>query len=130
MNGRDIALFAARTADDKKATGIVIYNVIGLTDITDYFVIATAQSKAQIRAIVEGISHELKLCGTNKLGQEGNETGQWVLLDYSDCVIHVFSPALRDYYGIESLWGDAPKLDWTHEVVVLPQRILPTGTDD
>jgi ribosome-associated protein len=130
MKGRDIALFAARTADDKKGTDIVIYDLHGLTDITDYFVIVTAHSKAQIRAITESIRRDLKSVGVHKFGQEGNETGQWVLLDYSDCVIHVFSPQLREYYGLESMWGDAPKLDWAKEPPVeLPRRVLATGTD-
>lgn len=112
MDGREIALFAARTADQKKGADIVIYDLKGLSDVADFFVIATAQSKAQSRAICENISHELKIRGVHRLGQEGNAGAQWVLLDYGDCVIHVFSPALREYYGLESLWGDAPKVGW------------------
>lgn len=117
MDGRDIALFSARIADEKKGEDIVIYDLHGLSDLTDYFVIATAQSKAQVRAIVETISRELKTIGTTKLGQEGSSNGQWILLDYSDCVIHVFSPELREYYGLESLWGDAPKVEWAVNVI-------------
>jgi ribosome-associated protein len=112
MEGREIALFAARTAEEKKAKDTIIYDLHGLSDVTDYFVITTAQSKAQSRAICESISHELKVRGVHRLGQEGSAGGQWVLLDYGDCVIHIFSPALREYYGLESLWGDAPKVDW------------------
>ena len=112
MDGREIALFAARMADEKKGENIIIYDLHGLTDLADYFVIVTANSKAQVRAIVETISRDLKLRGTHKYGQEGNENGQWILLDYTDCVIHIFSPALRDYYGLESLWGDAPRVNW------------------
>ena len=129
INGREIALFAARTADEKKGTDIVIYDLRGLTDITDYFVIVTAQSKAQGRAILESIHHDLKACGLKKMGQEGNETGQWVLIDFSDCVIHIFSPTLREYYGLESLWGDAPKVDWSTEEAVIFERVHPTGTE-
>ena len=89
----------------------------------------TAESfEAQIRAVTESIRRELKACGTTKLGQEGSEGGQWVLLDYSDCVIHVFSPELREYYGLESLWGDAPRLDWAEEAAPQLQRLAPTGT--
>src|SRR5471030_2112509 len=80
MDGREIALFAARMADEKKGENIIIYDLHGLSDLADYFVIVTANSKAQIRAIVENISHDLKLIGTHKYGQEGNETGQWILL--------------------------------------------------
>jgi ribosome-associated protein len=118
MDGRDIALFAARVADEKKGEDIIVYDLRGLTDLTDYFVIATAHSKAQVRAIVETISRELKSAGTTKLGQEGSDNGQWILLDYADCVIHIFSPELREYYGLESLWGDAPKVEWTSDAAV------------
>jgi ribosome-associated protein len=124
MDGREIALFAARMADEKKGENIIIYDLHGLTDLADYFVIVTANSKAQIRAIVENISKDLKLLGTHKYGQEGNETGQWILLDYTDCVIHIFSPALRDYYGLESLWGDAPRVNWA----AAPVNELKTGS--
>lgn len=118
MNGREIAVFAAQTADEKKGTDIVVYDLHGLTDITDYFVLVTAHSKAQIRAIAETIAQELKHRGLRRIGQEGNEMGQWLLLDYSDCVIHIFSSELREFYGLESLWGDAPKLDWRAEPVL------------
>jgi len=120
MIGRDIALLAARIADEKKGTDIVCYNLKGLSDITDYLVIVTAHSKAQIRAIVESIHKELKTLGVRKLGREGSETGQWILLDYADCVVHVFSPQLREYYGLESVWGDAPKLELQIEPVAAP----------
>lgn len=123
MDGRDIALFAAKVADEKRGDDIIIYDLRGLTDLTDYFVIATAHSKAQVRAIIETISKELKLGGTTKLGQEGSDNGQWILLDYSDCVIHIFSPELREYYGLESLWGDAPKVEWA------PQESRAMGTE-
>jgi ribosome-associated protein len=124
MDGRDIALFAARMADEKRAEDILVYDLRGLTDLTDYFVIATAHSKAQLRAIIETISRELKAGGTTKLGQEGSDNGQWILLDYADCVIHIFSPQLREYYGLESLWGDAPKVEWRAE-----EAVRPTGTE-
>lgn len=112
MDGREIAAFAARTAEDKKGTEIVVYDLRGLSDVADYFVIATAHSRAQSRAISETISRELKATGLHALGREGGEGGQWVLLDYGACVVHLFSPALREYYALESLWGDAPKVDW------------------
>lgn len=117
MTGRDIAIFSALTAEDKKAEDIVIYDMRGLMDVTDYFVIATAFSRSQVRAIVESIKRDLKILGTRKIGQEGSEAGSWILLDYADCVVHVFSPELREYYSLETMWGDAPKVDWTREKI-------------
>jgi ribosome-associated protein len=118
MKGREIAAFAAETADAKKGADIVIFDLRGRSDVSDYFVIVTAQSKAQSRAICETISHDLKERGVRHIGREGTTGGQWVLLDYGACVIHIFSPALRDYYCLESLWGDAPKLEWREECAV------------
>lgn len=117
MNGRDIALAAARLADEKKGADIVIYDLHGLSDVADYFLIVTAQSKLQARAIAGAIEKGLKDQGVRKLGQEGGPASQWLLLDYSDTVIHVFSPALREYYSLESLWGDAPKVRWQESAV-------------
>src|SRR5438874_10861700 len=121
MDGRDIAIFSARTAEDKKAEDIVIYDMRGLTDVTDYFVIATAFSRSQVRAIVESIKHDLRTAGVRKMGQEGNEGGSWVLIDYADCVVHVFSPELREYYSMETLWGDAPTVNWKREKIKDPE---------
>ncbi len=129
MNGRDIALFAAGTADEKKGTNVVVYDLRGLVDITDYMVVATAQSKSQTRAIIETISRRLKQAGTMKMGQEGNENGNWVLIDYCDCIVHVFSPNLREYYALESLWGDAPKMDWAKDSPAILKKLAPAEND-
>jgi ribosome-associated protein len=112
MNGIEIARFAARTADEKKAADIVIYDLRGESDVTDFFVIATAQSRLQAHAIVAAIEKDLKSQGVLRLGHEGSGESQWVLLDYGDVIIHVFSPQLREYYSLEALWGDAPHIDW------------------
>ena len=112
MTGREIAVFAASQAGEKKAGDIVVYDLHGLSDVTDYFVIATAFSRLQIRAIFFAIEKGLKERGEYALGAEGEGECQWMLLDYADAVIHVFSPEMRAYYNLESLWGDAPKLEW------------------
>ena len=112
MNGREIAQRAARIADEKKGSDIVIYDLRGLSDVTDYFLIVTVQSKLQARAVVAAMEEEMKARGVLPLGVEGAAGSQWILLDYADAVIHVFSPELRAYYSLESLWGDAPKVPW------------------
>jgi len=127
MNGRELAQFAARLADEKKGSDIVIYDLRGLSDVTDYFVIATAQSKLQARAIVAEIERDLKVRGVLKLGQEGVGDTQWILMDYGDVVVHVFSPQLRDYYSLESLWGDAPKVSWREGAAGEVPRPAPAG---
>lgn len=112
MDGREIAQTAARLADDKKGLDIVIYDLRGLSDVTDYFVIVTAQSKLQSRAVVGAVEKGLRDLGVRKMSLEGNADSRWVLLDFGPVVVHVFSAELREYYSLESLWGDAPKLEW------------------
>ncbi len=116
-SSREKARAVAHMLEEHKGEDTVILDLTHVSSFTDYFVITTAQSKAQCRAICDTILRELKHIGVHKLGQEGNAGGQWVLLDYGGCVVHVFSPALREYYALESLWGDAPNVtsDFTEE---------------
>jgi ribosome-associated protein len=91
MDGVEIARTAARFADEKKGLDIVIYDLRGLSDVSDFFVIVTVLSRLQSRAIVGAVEKGLRDLGTRKMGLEGNHDSQWVLLDYGDVVVHVFS---------------------------------------
>ncbi len=102
----------ARIADDNRAKDIILLDLHKATPLVDYFVIATAGSRRQSNAIVIEIDQEMKKLGEHKLGIEGSEEGRWTLIDYGDFVVHVFSPEDRVYYGLEDIWGDAPRLDW------------------
>lgn len=102
-----IALEAAKLADDKKARDIVILDISELSVVTDYFVIASANSSTQVKAVADNIEEKLKEAGINVLRREGIREGRWVLLDYGDVVVHVFQDEERDYYNLERLWGDA-----------------------
>lgn len=101
-----IALLAAEAADSKRAEAVVVLDLRDQTLITDYFIICTGTSRVQIRAIVDGIAEAL---GGHRPGavREGDESGQWVLLDCGDVVVHVFGPEARTFYRLEKLWGDA-----------------------
>jgi len=99
-------------ADELKAEDILVLDLRKLTQITDYFVLATAGSERQLRAIAERVHRDLKAQGAACLGVEGEATGGWVLLDYVEVVIHVFSREARDFYQLEMLWGDAPRVPW------------------
>lgn len=112
MTGRYIALAAARIAGEKKGQDIVVYDLRGISDVADFFVVVTALSKIQIGAISGEIERSLKKEGLFALGVEGSSGSQWILLDYADTVVHLFSQELREYYNLESLWGDAPKVEW------------------
>ena len=112
----------AKFADDTKAQDIVILDMRGLVNFCDFFVIATGTSDRQARAIAEGIeegmikdgadvnfSRSLKALGSLQYAQEN---GAWVLLDMGDVVAHIFEPQAREFYALEHLWQDAPKIEY------------------
>lgn len=101
---------AARSADlmlEKKAKGITIMDVRGLTSIADFFVLCTGETDIQIKAIVDHVNESLRVDNTRPYHIEGYDKLSWVLMDYVDVVAHVFLPETRDYYGLERLWADA-----------------------
>ena len=101
----------ANAADDKKAMDIVIMNMYDLTTTTDYFIVCSATTSTQVRAIADNIEDEMSKLGEECLHKEGYRTGEWILLDFGNCVAHVFIDEARRFYGIESLWGEAPFVD-------------------
>ncbi|MGK2961871.1 MAG: ribosome silencing factor [Gemmatimonadaceae bacterium] len=101
------ALKAASLCQDMKANDVVLLNLKGVTDMTDYFVIASGTSDTHVRAIGEHLIGELKKEGVRVHHVEGVQQGRWVLLDFVDFVVHIFHPTLRSFYQIERLWSDA-----------------------
>lgn len=102
-----LAVRAAHLALDRKANDVVVLGLAKVTDVTDFFVIASGTSDTHVRAIAEHVMEELKKEGTSVHHVEGLTQGRWVLLDYVDFVVHVFHPALRQFYQLERLWSDA-----------------------
>ena len=102
---------AARAAADKKAFQIVGFLVSDLTSYTDSILICSGASDRQVAAISNAMQRQLKEAGKRPLHVEGERRADWVLLDYGEFVIHVFTEERRAYYGLDGLWGDAPKLD-------------------
>lgn len=101
------AMRAASLCLDMKANDVVLLNLSGVTDMTDYFVIASGTSDTHVRAIGEHLIAELKKQGVRVHHVEGVQQGRWVLLDFVDFVVHIFHPTLRSFYQIERLWSDA-----------------------
>ena len=95
-------------ATDRKATDLLVLDLRGISDATDYFLIASGASDVHVRSIAEHVLEELKKAGVRPSHIEGLRTGRWVLIDYIDFVVHVFHPAAREFYQLERLWGDAP----------------------
>jgi ribosome-associated protein len=104
----ELAQQAARGASDKLATDIVLIDVSDRLAITDVFVIATGSNERQVEAIVDEVEERLRLVGAKPLRREGRRDGRWVLLDYTDIVVHVQHAEERTYYGLERLWRDCP----------------------
>lgn len=102
-----VAQRAAALALDLKAQDVRILNLKGVTDVTDYFVIASGTSDTHVRSVAQHIAEELKKEGVPAHHEEGLTSGRWALLDYVDVVVHVFHPTLRNFYQLERLWGDA-----------------------
>ncbi len=106
------ARICATIADDNRAKDVLLLDLRQATPLVDFFVIATADSRRQSNAIAGEIDQEMKRLGERKLGLEGSEEGRWVLIDYGDFVVHVFSSEARSYYSLEDIWGDAVRIDW------------------
>ena len=110
-SSKDWALIAAEAAAEKKAEDVLAINVAELLVVTDYFVIATGRTNIQVKAIADEVEEQLRTRGGIKpIGIEGATEAKWVLLDYGDLVIHVFQPEEREFYRLEKLWSDAPRL--------------------
>jgi ribosome-associated protein len=104
------ALECARIAIDKKAENVKVLDLSRISSFTDHFVIASGMSDRQVKTIAESVETALRARGLRPLSSEGLADGRWVLLDYGDVVIHVFLDALREYYDLETLWTDAPRV--------------------
>jgi len=115
VSERDALQFAieiARIAHDNKSEDVVALDLRGVSPVSDYVVIATGTSDRQMRAVAEMVVEYGHKLGDRPFGISGLEHAAWVLLDYVDVVFHLFSKPYREYYDLELLWGDAPRLEW------------------
>lgn len=109
---RDLAFVAAHAAADKKASDVLILDVSEQLVITDCFVIASAPNERQVGAIVDGVEEKMRGAGTKPVRREGAREGRWVLLDFTDVVVHVQHADERSFYGLERLWKDCPRIEF------------------
>jgi len=100
---------AASLALDRKAEGVLVLDLRGISSATDFFLLASGNSDVQVRAIADHLIDELKKEGVRPSHVEGLQGGNWVLIDYIHWVVHVFHPTAREFYQLETLWGDAPQ---------------------
>ncbi|MFM8858374.1 MAG: ribosome silencing factor [Actinomycetota bacterium] len=108
-----LATTAARAADDKQATDTIVLSVGGVLGITELFVITGASNRRLVRAVAEEIEDRVReATGRSPIRTEGHREQQWVLIDYGDVVVHVFLDEVRQFYEIERLYRDVPRLEW------------------
>jgi ribosome-associated protein len=115
------ALCAAQAAIDKKALGPVLIDLHEAQSYTDYLLVVSAPGPRAVRAIAEHVEQVMAEQGYRSLGIEGVGEGRWALLDYGELVLHVFDQPLREFYDLEGMWFDAPRV----ELAVPPEQRLP-----
>ena len=107
----EFALTAAKIAIELNCTDVMLLDLKGKSPATDYYVIATSTSNRQGRTVADEITEFAKKNGLFRFGQAGYEQGRWILVDFVDVVVHIFDEEYRDYYNLETLWGDAKALE-------------------
>ncbi len=118
MTSYESAIVLAKALDSKKGNEIKVLKTEGLTTLADYFVIATATSSTQVKAMSDACEEAMEKNGEQVHHIEGHRDGTWLLLDFSSVVVHVFTDETRKFYDLERLWGDAEEMDLSD--VLLP----------
>jgi ribosome-associated protein len=109
----ELALTAAQAAADKLAKDITVLDVSDRLAITDCFVLASADNERQVKAVVDEVEEKLRLGGVKPLRREGEREGRWVLLDFVEIVVHIQRAEEREFYDLERLWKDCPRIEFT-----------------
>lgn len=111
LTPKEIAIRLAQILDEKKGTQILVLETDGLTSLADYFVIATGASAPQLKAMADACEKTLKEEGVMPHHIEGHRGGTWILHDYADVILHIFSEEAREFYSLDRLWADAVEID-------------------
>lgn len=118
----------SRAALDRKAFDLIAFDLRGISDMADFFLICTGTTNTHVRAIADAIEEALLREGIKMGHKEGYLESTWILLDYGDIVVHIFTNEKRQYYDLERLWGDAPRLDLSASIPIPPlEGILDRG---
>jgi ribosome-associated protein len=112
ISSLDRACLCAQKAAENKARDIVVLDMRSITPLYDFFVLATGNTRRQVHMLTEEIDAAMRREGDLRLSVEGYEASKWVVQDYGDVLVHIFAPETREYYSLEDLWADAPRVDW------------------
>lgn len=113
MNSEKLADLVIDALDDVKAKDIVKLDVRNMTTVTDYMIVASGTSNRHVKALVDNVAEKAKQAGCRPVGIEGEDGGEWVLLDLQDALVHVMLPKVREFYNLEKLWSIVPTGDAT-----------------
>lgn len=114
-DARQFAIAVARIAAADKTEQVVVLDLRGLSGLTDFFVIGTGSSARQMHAVLDHIADHARAVDRRRFGIADTRTASWVLADYVDVVVHLFDAEHREYYDLDGLWGDAPRVEWSGE---------------
>lgn len=109
MQGQELYDFIVDKLDDSKAVDIQVLDVTEKSSITDYMVVCSGTSNRHVNAIADHVSVDAKAAGLNLLSVQGKDTGEWVIVDLGDLIVHIMQEETRDFYQLEKLWGGHPQ---------------------
>jgi ribosome-associated protein len=113
LNSLEKSETCVRLALEQKALDVVLLELIGMTSLSDYFLVCSGTSERHTQAMADHIEHSLKQLGILPRGVEGRSRGRWILMDYGDVIIHIFQESERAFYDLEALWSDCPRIQVT-----------------
>jgi ribosome-associated protein len=111
MNSEKLSSLIVEALEDVKAKDIVKLDVRNMTTVTDYMIVASGTSNRHVKALIDNVAEKAKEAGCRPIGIEGEEGGEWILLDLQDALVHVMLPKVREFYNLEKLWSIVPSGD-------------------
>jgi len=108
MHSEELLKFAQTSLEDLKARDVRVFDVRNMTSVTDYFLLASGTSDRHVRSLADKLVQSVKQAGESPLGVEGQDAGEWILIDLNDVVVHVMQPRTREFYKLEDLWTLGP----------------------
>ena len=121
ITARQFAVEAARVLFDTRCHNVAVLDVTGISPVTDFLVLANGTSPRQMRSASEAVEEFGDPLGHKTLSRSRDDSGQWIVLDFVDVVVHVFNPDARLYYDLDNLWGDAKRVPWEREAQAAPR---------
>ncbi len=113
---KEMARIVYRALEDKKGEDICIIDISSVSPLADYFIITSGSSDSQVKALVDNVEEKMHEAGHSQIQREGLQSGNWVLLDYGDVVVHVFDKENREFYHLERIWSDGKRIESIDEL--------------